>query len=1192
MTARRWLTGFGAFAGLLGAAFVQSCNSGDDLLRAKIIEERAELVGGPVAMADVGDFLLENDQIRVAILRAIDSPGPGVFGGSIVDIDRRRPRIEFQGGHGLDRFAESFPVANLMVPEPSEVDIRVLKDGSDGKEAIIRVEGAGEFLFEALGVLRTQQALLDSIFPNIRTRLRFTTDYILRPGARHIHMRTTLHLPDEQPESCDPLSCELDCEHGYAEAPDGCLTCACSDALPLEQYSAPESVFGNILGDPPSEPGAVKKAGMIAGDFVFFGNQNDVFAPGPGFDEVAATQRAFRSGRNTFQEPLIYDFVAAAGGDISYGYFTVAQPGGTDAPVVNVPLFASAATAFVIGGKNCLLDASDDDSCDQHRAYTFERYLAVGDGDVASVLEEVYRVRGTPVGSLDGHVYWHDTGEPVPNARLFVLSDPEPSRAWVDVDEVVERNLVETGDPGVVNAMDADLGLDKVEDGDFRAVLPAGDYVVVARDPDGVVTSAPLKVRVVPDQAATVTPTLPTPATILYRVSDAQGQPTPAKISLIDLNTDGSRQVGDARRRPYFGESRLSDGVRHIELTPDGTGEVAVEPGRYDILVSRGPEYGMHVERDVTLQSGKLHKLDAVLAHEIDSRGWMSVDTHLHSTPSFDSGMPIHRRVASVAAEGVELAVSTDHDVETDYMPTIRQMKLEPFVAHAIGAEITTLEQGHFIGFPVSYDHGIVPTHGAHDWSCQGAGDILDGIRSLGEGDFVPYTIVAHPRDGFFGYIDQLGVDPYTFTRSPPLLEADNPVFRTASCNFDAMELISSKRFDLTRTPTVAEVIDYNRCLARINAAGDADELAAACPELDDGILVACTPGQRYEVCQDRNRTELAWRTLKRILTRTPEEQARDWNWPGTAGDTEALCDLGALGDDPIPPDVRHQPCNYRSGQVDDYFRLIERGMRPTQMAASDSHGGLLEPGSPRTYFRSETDQPAQLRLGPAVDALRAGAAFASYGPFVTAEVAGRSYGETATLAAGSEAKLALEVQTASWFGVDRVEIYLNGAILRVIEPDVGPEVTVDVRGELPFIVPNRDSWLVIIAMGLDDDNIMSPVALSAPFGDTQLAIIAADAFSLLPVISAVFPRDPVVPDWSPIPAFAVTNPIYIDVDGNGQYDAPLGPPTFCSQPCDTPGEQGSCPPGQICLDPEAMCGVDIVGRACNRRVALDHGGG
>src|SRR5690606_36349284 len=139
-----------------------------------------------------------------------------------------------------------------------------------------------------------------------------------------------------------------------------------------------------------------------------------VFAPGPGFDEEGAVQAAFNAGRNTFQEPLSFDFVAAAGGDVSYGYFTVAPPG--QPPVaVNVPLLESAATTFLAAGKNCAIDAADDAECDRNRTFTFERYLAVGDGDIASVTEEMYRVRGTPTGELAGHVLWAATGEAVPN---------------------------------------------------------------------------------------------------------------------------------------------------------------------------------------------------------------------------------------------------------------------------------------------------------------------------------------------------------------------------------------------------------------------------------------------------------------------------------------------------------------------------------------------------------------------------------------------------------------------------------------------------------------------------------------------------------------------------------------------------------------------------------------------------------
>src|SRR5512141_1191287 len=145
-------------AGAAIAPGLPSCNDHYGLLLAKQAEDRSELVGGPVAMADIGDFILQNDKIKVAILGPKDSPGPGVFGGSIVDVDVRRDLLGFEGAQGRDRFAELFPVTNLLVPFPNQTkdasgkvtasDVKVLNDGKDGKEAAIRVEGKGAFLFE------------------------------------------------------------------------------------------------------------------------------------------------------------------------------------------------------------------------------------------------------------------------------------------------------------------------------------------------------------------------------------------------------------------------------------------------------------------------------------------------------------------------------------------------------------------------------------------------------------------------------------------------------------------------------------------------------------------------------------------------------------------------------------------------------------------------------------------------------------------------------------------------------------------------------------------------------------------------------------------------------------------------------------------------------------------------------------
>lgn len=1189
MTVRRSVVGGAALAlGFAAALGAGSCNDGSGVLVAKVIEDRSELIGGPVAMADIGDFLLQNDRIRIGILRSVDSPAPGIYGGSVVDMDLRRPRLGFEGGVGRDRFAETFPVGNLMVPEPDSVDISILHDGSDGDRAAIRVEGDGEFLFEALGILRSKKALVDVLFPGVRTEMRFVTDYTLQPGDRHVHVRTLLLLGDDQPEACPPLSaCPNDCPNGRVELGNGCLDCACSEVLALDNYTGSANVFGGILGDTPDDEASVIKAGIIAGDFVFFGNQNDVFAPGPGFDEDAAVQGAQNTGRNTFTEPLVYDFVAAAGGDVSYGYFTVAVPGAPP-PMINVPLFASAATTFFSAGKNCLLASTDDDSCDRHRSFVYERYFVVGEGDVASVAEEVYRVRGTPTGEVNGHVYWEQTGNAVKNARLFVFADPDPSRDWPSVDAIADANYLARGDAGLVNAIDADLGLDRIEDGDFRADMPPGDYVVVARNPDGSATSAPISFSVGVDAVTTLTPVLPTPATVIYRVVDQQGLAIPAKMTFVSLGDDGQPLEGDGLRRPFFGDSRRGNGVRTIEITHDGVGQTHVEPGRYRIYVSRGPEYGLHVEEDVTLPPGTKFSLDALVPREIDTTGWLSADMHLHSRPSFDSGLPVAERVTAAAAEGVEIAVSTDHDVSTLYQPTIRERKMEPFIKGIVGAEITTLEQGHFIGFPLGYDELEVPTHGAHDWVCQSGGEILDGIRAGGAG-MEPFTIVAHPRDGFFGYIDQLGVDTYTMNRTPPLLEEDNAVFRTASCDFDGMEIISAKRMDLVRTPTASEMLDWARCRDRLDDSDDRAALDASCPEVfPDGFPVPCREGEPFVFCRDRNRTELAWAMSKRILARTSGEQLTDWLWPLSQAETVPFCDPIALGETVIPEFTREYPCAFRPGQIDDFFRYLEHGMHPTQIGSSDSHGGNKEPGFPRTWLRASTDTPGQVATGEVVSSLRGGHAFASYGPFVRASIDGKTYGEVASGSPGQALELSLDVLTPSWFGVDRVEIYLNGELYRLLKPSGGPEVIEDVRGKITFEVPSRDSWIVIVAMGLEDDNLMRPVVLDVPFGEVQLARVAADAFSRVPVVNELFSPQPIAPDWSRIPPFAITNPIYIDVGDDGRYDAPLPPPEFCSVPCDASQVDG-CPSGQTCLDEEGVCGINIPGR-CTRRVAASYG--
>ncbi|HCF57470.1 MAG TPA: hypothetical protein DFS52_05695, partial [Myxococcales bacterium] len=50
------------------------------------VTKRDQLVGGPRALGDVGDFVLSNGRIRAVVQGASASRGFGVFGGSLIDV--------------------------------------------------------------------------------------------------------------------------------------------------------------------------------------------------------------------------------------------------------------------------------------------------------------------------------------------------------------------------------------------------------------------------------------------------------------------------------------------------------------------------------------------------------------------------------------------------------------------------------------------------------------------------------------------------------------------------------------------------------------------------------------------------------------------------------------------------------------------------------------------------------------------------------------------------------------------------------------------------------------------------------------------------------------------------------------------------------------------------------------------------
>lgn len=1255
---------------ILGSiAALTACNGTDNrLLSAKQATSRYDLVGGPVAYADINDFVLENDKVRVAILGTERSWGPGIFGGSLVDADIRRTDPRYPAGSGRDRFAEIFPFANLLVPAPVGAQVQVVSNGSNGTDATVRVEGKGVFLFEGLGILRRDKPILSALFADVQTEVSFRTDYTLHPGESFVTMKTWVILDagaldayntvvgstcttpkdcgdgislgidckivgtDKKPscvcKSLKDQNCEAEvCEGTHLVDGNGCQTCGCSKIAPMRYMTGEESVFGVILGDSSLDAtiaaDKAKRAGVGAGDFVFFGNQNDIFVPGHGFDEEKPIWDGLFSGRDLFAKPLKFDFVSAAGGDVSYAYFSKKREEKDPEPLVMVPVFTSAATAFITATLQCHADSSDDKTCKNARVFEFERYLAIGSGDIASVSDIVFAARGTPTGTVKGFVRWQQSGSPAVNASIFVLRNPDATKTWDDLDAVIEANHAIDGSPGVLNAVDADVGLDLQEDGDFSLTLPAGKYVLVAMDEHKVVHGKPLALEVVAGATQIVAPSLPTPALLHLSAVDDGGAALPAKATVVRLDDNNLPLYRDGGRRPYFGQGRLGIGVQRLGFAMDGRFNIALPEGKYQVVVSRGVEYGIF-NKNYQLTAGADISVQALLKHEVDTTGWMGTDFHLHAEPSFDSGMPLATRVQTIAAEGVDYVASTDHDVLSNYSPLIKMLGVADWLKAVVGSEVSTLEIGHYIGFPLKYDQLDVPSHGSVDWYCKPSADIVGDILSKsgfsGDAD-KPTTIVAHPRDGFLGWAAQGGINAYSLTRKLSSLEEASPILRTIACDFDAMEIFNGKRFDMLHTPTLGEAMIYTRCLTRIDRSKSRAELAKACPELNDpsltdhhvqvADLTSCPAAEDYLTCQMRYRTALARIISTEILTRTPEETTAWLNDPiRTAldpdkqlGVEESLCKFDAKSaenvDQPLETAVKKadldRPCVKVEGVFEDYFNFLEHGFVKTVVGGSDSHGFKSEPGLPRTFVRSSAQRALDVDPSEISRNLRAGQAVTSYGPFLEVDVNGVGPGGIAP-ATANPVPVHVKVQTPSWFGIDRVEIYVNGAMVQAHDRDEltqAASAIVDVDKVYDVTLPvGRDSWIVVVVLGYAEDKLMRPVYLDVPFGELQLPRVAALAFSNIPVVNAVFPPPTKVPDFFPVYPMAVSNAIFIDANSNGKYDAPLPFPAFCSPDCvndGTPKSDGTLKsdpkrkcsdlqPDYKCLKPEGRCGLDVPG--------------
>ena len=1083
---------------LLIPLLLPGCAS-DDVLPATafVLESLDQRIGGPASDTDVGDIAMENGEIRVGILgdrcggegewkANCASPGPGMFSGSMVDLDLNRRDGRYDQSGGREAFSELFASVNLDITETRTVEI--LADGSDGGPAVVRSEGpAGNYI--------SYIELLSSFLELPRSWQ--ITDYILEPGDRFLTLRTHAIVAAEDADGA-LIKPDQDPCGGWTQGSGGL---PCDGALLPPAQGTLELVNG------------LNGQGIQLGDFFFAGGDVDIFVPTIGFDEGLHVNEFFLEGNNSISDPFTFPFVAATGDGISYAMGN----GG----MLSAPLFTSSLTAVFGGGAVPERDADGDPiPLPVDFQISYERFVAVGQGDVGSALDalfDAYIRAGVDIdlGTISGRVIEETSLDPMSGIDVIVYRNTGAARD--------ESGL--PPDEDIYAQFGTDVGQDAVKDGSFGGRLPVGNYLLVAHDHDRVV-SVPVPVTITKAQTSEVGLVVPRSARLVVTVTDERGRALPSKISLRP-------HAGTPANITALGDPYYSGGFSHVAFLGDGLAELAIPPGTYDVFVTRGPEYSLWTSavdlgltQGVTVGTGQSAELAAVLTREVDSTGFIAADLHVHSAPSHDSGISLPLRTLTMVAEGVEFFVATDHDVITEFRPVIEQMGLDRWVQASAGLETTTIELGHFLGFPLAVDYSQPSHNGSIDWVDMGPQDMLDGIRSLGL--YAPEETVVfagHPRDGILGYFDQYGLDPMGGGALEPLLassllnsnndwldlcsteEPDEPCLdKSFSLDFDGLELLNGKRFDLIMTPTTQEMTCFG--------AGE------------DGLSVDGCSGEV---------------TAYDVATRTLEEQRR----------LSGAADPSVLSGNEEPIYLSGEP----QGQVDDWFTLLNLGFRHTVLGNSDTHSlTKTESGCPRNYIVSPVDDPEAINEREVALAVKEHRVVASYGPLIDlhAEDMEHGIGSDVSVDDGTVA-LFVTVQAPRWMKVDRVELYENGVMVREWS---GDDVDSDavVKFDKSFLMPapggtdlfgnvtQQDAWYVVSVIGDQDLAPLYQTVEVPPLQLNDVVIGALGELDLPAIVSSAVGEPPRFPKVHPVHPYAITNPIWVDFDGDGTF-RPTGAP-------------------------------------------------
>ncbi|MCX8159435.1 MAG: CehA/McbA family metallohydrolase [Candidatus Saccharicenans sp.] len=193
---------------------------------------------------------------------------------------------------------------------------------------------------------------------------------------------------------------------------------------------------------------------------------------------------------------------------------------------------------------------------------------------------------------------------------------------------------------------------------------------------------------------------------------------------------------------------------------------------------------------------------------------------------------------------------------------------------------------------------------------------------------------------------------------------------------------------------------------------------------------------------------------------------------------------------------------------VTDWLNLLNKGFRIPAVGSSDSHGAVGgEPGYSRVVVRCPK-KIKDLSWEDLASALKKGQSFVTNGPLVEFTVNSKYRPGDQLTDRDGKVRARIRVQSAPWIEVSEVRVIVNGE-RKIVFPVGTPAVEAEKFDRKVDIELKTDAYLVVEVVGTQ--SLYPVVQQPARNGEAEEAALP----------------------------YAITNPVFIDVDGNGSFEPP-----------------------------------------------------